>query len=71
MSALLSLILIPAALMLVALLGYFFGVILSVTPLIGTILTVEGVDTPTVLAWVFVAAFMLALMTGAGKGDSK
>lgn len=63
MSALFGLILLPIALAVVALLGYFIGIILVVLPIIGDLLTVPGVSTPTILAWVFVIAFMIAMFT--------
>jgi hypothetical protein len=66
---LLALIVMPLALIIVSLIGYFFGVIVTLIPLIGDILTVPGISTPTIFAWVFISAFMVAIYGSKSSGD--
>ncbi|WP_079516557.1 hypothetical protein [Rossellomorea marisflavi] len=66
MNTLLGIILLPITLAVLALLGYFFGVILAITPLIGSLLDFGFISTPTMLAWVFVGAFTLGLFNRKG-----
>jgi hypothetical protein len=58
MGLLLALLLTPILLMLVALFGYFMGVILTYTPLVNELLATELLDAPTILAWLFVGSFV-------------
>jgi small-conductance mechanosensitive channel len=60
MEMLKALIVTPLILMLVALLGYFMGCILSITPLIKDLLASDQVNVPSIMAWLFVASTTFA-----------
>lgn len=71
---LLALALMPVILGLVGLFGYFFGVLLVKTPLLGELLTgslISEANVPTLMAWIFIAAVVFSTYAPRVGGDSK
>jgi hypothetical protein len=66
MGLLLGLILIPIVLSIVAVLGYFFGMILVYVPVVNDCLGIDYALIPPILAWIFVGAFVFALFNYRG-----
>jgi len=70
MQLLIALVLMPIILMFTALLGYFVGIILEVTPLIGDLLENDVVDTPTLMAWLGIGMMWFAMLVPKGGGNN-
>lgn len=76
MANLINFILIPFIMMLLGLVGYFFGVIVAMVPLINDLFTVglglKAGAIPTILAWVLVSAYSFSVFNSVmAGGDSK
>ncbi|PAE24033.1 hypothetical protein [Bacillus sp. 7894-2] len=73
MGVLISLLLLPFIIMLMGLLGYFVGVVIAYIPFFSDLLTVglglQAGSIPTIMAWIFVLVFLVALYTH--KSDAK
>lgn len=70
MAILINILLTPFIIMLMGLLGYFVGVVVAFVPFFNDLFTVglglKHSAIPTIMAWLFVLVFFIALYT---KGD--